>query len=64
MLLQTLVENAIKHGIANVPAGGLLRIRAAVQNGMLNLEVVRIHGPQRPQWRRMRESAYAMHVTD
>lgn len=39
MLLQTLVENAIKHGIAELPAGGLLRISASVQDGMLVLEV-------------------------
>lgn len=39
MLLQTLVENAIKHGIAQLPSGGLLRVSATVQNGMLMLEV-------------------------
>jgi hypothetical protein len=39
MLLQTLVENAIKHGIAELPAGGVLRICAAVKDDMLNLEV-------------------------
>jgi hypothetical protein len=39
MLLQTLAENAIKHGIAELPAGGLLRISAVVQNEMLILEV-------------------------
>ena len=39
MLLQTLVENAIKHGIAELPSGGVLRISAVVQDGMLNLEV-------------------------
>jgi hypothetical protein len=39
MLLQTLVENAIKHGIAQLPAGGLLRVSAAVQNEILVLEV-------------------------
>jgi hypothetical protein len=39
MLLQTLVENAIKHGIAELPAGGVLRISAAVKDDMLNLEV-------------------------
>jgi LytS/YehU family sensor histidine kinase len=39
MLLQTLVENAIKHGIAELPAGGLLRISAMVQNDTLILEV-------------------------
>jgi hypothetical protein len=39
MLLQTLVENAIKHGIADLPSGGLLRISAVLQNEMLILEV-------------------------
>lgn len=39
MLLQTLVENAIKHGIAELPAGGLLRISAILQDEMLLLEV-------------------------
>ena len=39
MLLQTLVENAIKHGIAELPAGGLLRIAARVQNREFTLEV-------------------------
>jgi len=39
MLLQTVVENAIKHGIAELPAGGLLRIRADLQNGALVLQV-------------------------
>lgn len=39
MLLQTVVENAIKHGIAELPEGGLLRIRAALRDGVLDLEV-------------------------
>jgi Histidine kinase len=39
MLLQTLVENAIKHGIAELPAGGLLRISAVVRDDMLDLDV-------------------------
>jgi hypothetical protein len=39
MLLQTLVENAIKHGIAELPAGGLLRISAGLQNQIFMLEV-------------------------
>jgi LytS/YehU family sensor histidine kinase len=39
MLLQTLVENAIKHGIAELPSGGLLRISAELQNDVLILEV-------------------------
>jgi LytS/YehU family sensor histidine kinase len=39
MLLQTLVENAIKHGIAELPAGGVLRIGAWTAGGALLLEV-------------------------
>jgi signal transduction histidine kinase len=39
MLLQTLVENAIKHGIAELPGGGLLRIGAWTADGTLLLEV-------------------------
>ena len=39
MLLQTLVENAIKHGIAELPQGGLLRISANLQNQLFTLEV-------------------------
>jgi LytS/YehU family sensor histidine kinase len=39
MLLQTLVENAIKHGIAELPAGGVLGICARVSEGALVLEV-------------------------
>jgi hypothetical protein len=39
MLLQTLVENAIKHGIAELPLGGLLRISAVLEDEMLNVEI-------------------------
>jgi LytS/YehU family sensor histidine kinase len=39
MLLQTLVENAIKHGIAARPEGGTLTIRGSVSGGVLTLEV-------------------------
>ncbi len=39
MLLQTVVENAIKHGIAELPDGGVLRIGAKVQSGVLHLDV-------------------------
>jgi sensor histidine kinase YesM len=40
MLLQMLVENALKHGIAPLPAGGDLLIRAAVEKDSLAIEVV------------------------
>ena len=39
MLLQTLVENGLKHGIAHLPAGGDLRISARVERDALLLEV-------------------------
>jgi LytS/YehU family sensor histidine kinase len=39
MFLQTLVENALKHGIAKLPAGGDLLIRAVLKPGALVVEV-------------------------
>jgi two-component system sensor histidine kinase AlgZ len=39
LLLQLLVENSLKHGIAELPRGGVLRIVAAVNDGVLELEV-------------------------
>jgi len=39
MLLQTVVENAIKHGIAELPAGGTLRIHADLRDDVLVLQV-------------------------
>lgn len=39
MLLQTLVENGIKHGIASLPRGGEIRIDAKLNDGALHLQV-------------------------
>jgi len=39
MLLQTLVENAVKHGIAALPNGGDLVIRAAINGDSLRVDV-------------------------
>jgi len=39
MLLQILVENAIKHGVERVPEGGVLSIRAELDGGLLRIEV-------------------------
>ncbi len=39
MLLQTVGENAIKHGIAELPGGGVLRISAALRENALHVEV-------------------------
>jgi two-component system sensor histidine kinase AlgZ len=40
MLLQTLVENAVKHGIARLPQGGEIAIAARCADAELQLEVV------------------------
>jgi two-component system sensor histidine kinase AlgZ len=39
MLIQTLIENAIKHGIAELKAGGTLRIEAHVVNAELTIQI-------------------------
>ena len=48
MLLQTLVENAIKHGIAPLPAGGTLRISAALDDGALTIVIAHPRPPEKP----------------
>jgi LytS/YehU family sensor histidine kinase len=40
MLIQTLIENAIKHGIAELKEGGTLRIDAHVVNAELRIQIV------------------------
>ena len=40
MLLQTLAENGVKHGIAHVPAGGELRVATRIFEETLRVEVV------------------------
>jgi sensor histidine kinase YesM len=47
LLLQPLVENAIKHGIAKRAAGGIVRVTGAEQNGRLCLKVYN-DGPDFP----------------
>jgi two-component system sensor histidine kinase AlgZ len=39
MLIQTLIENAIKHGIAELKEGGTLRIEAHVANAQLSIQI-------------------------
>lgn len=45
MLLQTLVENAIKHGIAQLPEGGELKISSEIQQAGLLLTVENARPP-------------------
>ena len=47
MLIQTLVENAIKHGIATLPAGGAVSVSVHESTGTLHV-VVRNTGTLRP----------------
>ena len=39
MIVQTLVENAVKHGVATLPRGGLVRLEVAMQNCTVRIVV-------------------------
>jgi LytS/YehU family sensor histidine kinase len=39
MLVQTLVENAVKHGVADLPQGGVVRVRAVVDGRKITISV-------------------------
>ncbi len=46
LLLQPLVENAVKHGIANLPEGGKIHLAAACENGRLSIVVENTFDPE------------------
>jgi sensor histidine kinase YesM len=48
LILQPLVENSIRHGIAKLPRGGSIEIRSSKDDGNLNLEILD-NGPGLPQ---------------
>jgi two-component system sensor histidine kinase AlgZ len=48
LLLQPLVENAVKHGIASLPEGGQVRLSAERQNGRLAILVENSWDPDAP----------------
>lgn len=48
LLLQPLVENAIRHGIASLPEGGEVRLTAERQNGRLDILVENSWDPDAP----------------
>jgi LytS/YehU family sensor histidine kinase len=52
LLLQPLVENAVKHGIANLVDGGEVRVAAQRQNGRLAITVENSWDPEAPPSRR------------
>jgi two-component system sensor histidine kinase AlgZ len=48
LLLQPLVENAVKHGIAGLPEGGEVRLAVQRQNGRLSILVENSWDPEAP----------------
>ena len=40
MAIQLLVENAIKHGISNLPNGGQVKVRSYLENNVMAVEVI------------------------
>lgn len=49
MLLQTLVENAIKHGVEDLPSGSEISIRASLENSTLRIAVENAGAVTEPQ---------------
>ena len=52
LILQPLVENAIVHGIANLPEGGSVRLSSSCENGHLSLVVENTYDPESTPTRR------------
>jgi two-component system, LytTR family, sensor histidine kinase AlgZ len=46
LLLQPLIENAVTHGIANLPGGGLVRLASAGLNGRISVTVENSFDPE------------------
>jgi len=38
-MIQTLVENGIKHGISRLTEGGLIQIKTVVENNVLSIQI-------------------------
>jgi two-component system sensor histidine kinase AlgZ len=52
LLLQPLVENAVTHGIANLPDGGSIRLAARVHDGRLSILIENTFDPESTPTRR------------
>jgi len=52
LLLQPLVENAVVHGIANLPDGGIVRLQSHCHNGTLSIVVENTFDPEATPARR------------
>jgi two-component system sensor histidine kinase AlgZ len=52
LVLQPLIENAVKHGIATLVDGGTIKVEAKVMNGLLEISVENGFDPESPSPRR------------
>jgi sensor histidine kinase YesM len=52
LVLQPLIENAVKHGIATMVEGGLIRVEGHVADGMMEVSVANDFDPDSPSPRR------------
>jgi two-component system, LytTR family, sensor histidine kinase AlgZ len=52
LVLQPLIENAVKHGIATLVDGGTIKVDGAVRNGLLEISVENGFDPDSPSPRR------------
>ena len=52
LLLQPLVENAVKHGVASLVDGGFIRVRASCGQGLLRIVVENNFDPESPSPKR------------
>jgi two-component system, LytTR family, sensor histidine kinase AlgZ len=52
LILQPLIENAVKHGIATLVEGGTIQLRSHVRNGVLEVSVENAFDPESPAPRR------------
>jgi two-component system, LytTR family, sensor histidine kinase AlgZ len=52
LILQPLIENAVKHGIATLVAGGTIHVRSHVRDGVLEVSVENGFDPESPVPRR------------
>jgi sensor histidine kinase YesM len=61
MIIQPLVENAVKHGICNMPEGGTIRITARRAGSMLHIGV---HNPVDPDMASIRSEGHGIGLTN
>lgn len=52
LVLQPLIENAVVHGIANLPEGGVIRLASRCQDGRLSLTIENTFDPESTSVRR------------